>query len=1009
MGTEGSDVLVETAGNDSILALGGDDIVILDKLTGTGFSDGGDGSDRLVVDLRSQAFNSIFFGPGAGTVHSFGTNSFTNFEHYTLYHKTGNFGDSFSGGNGDDIYYFTATNNADFQRFISFVYLGGGANDMVVIDGSAVVDFTLSLTADILTGPFLRFRVGGSPRIELRDVERVDIIGGALGDTIVGLVCDDVMDGRGGNDTLHGQDGDDRLIGGAGDDTLDGFWGDDTLVVGSGADTAYGSDGSDRLEIDARTQAGLVQLLITAPGPSYDGNVAWNGGSAAYTSIEHFTIRSSAGNHPDDIRTGAGDDVFYHYGIDDLSYLIDVIDLGAGSNDLLVADFSAVASLVVSNRVHPSSAGHYLFDVGGNGKIDYTGVERIHFIGGAQGDLVTGLAAADILEGRGGNDSLAGADGNDDIAGGTGTNSIDGGDGDDILRSGSLGVDTVQGGPGTDSAIVDYSAQTVAVTNLSGGDVAFGNGTDTKVTLTAVERIVIATGSGNDAIATLGGNDEIRTGAGTDTLNGGGGNDYIDGGTGADSMSGGAGNDVFIVEDAGDTIVEATGEGTDQVYTRLAVYELPANVENVTATTGIAHDYRGNGGDNALRGSVGNDFFRLQDGGSDSGFGGAGNDVFLFGGAMGATDFADGGAGVDQLAIQGDYWGANALTLGGGLVSIENIAILPGSDTRFGDPGTNLYDYHIIMQNAAIAAGTLLTVDANRLQAGEDFIFDGSAETDASFFIFGGAGTDLLTGGASGDVFLFGAWGQWNPADVIVGGGGIDQLALRGNYTLTLGAGQLIGIENIGLLSAHDTRFGALGSSYSYEITTVDENVAAGVQMVVDGAKLRIAEFFRFDGSDESDGTFLVFGGLVGDTIIGGEGNDILVGGAGADTLTGGPGADLYRYRGASESTGPGYDTIDGFVFGTDQLDLPGAHDSYGTRPGGALSTATFDDDLTAAMNGVLNPGQAIFFTPDSGTLAGRIFLVVDDNGTAGYQAGADFVIELVNTSLPGTVPDFIV
>lgn len=60
-------------------------------------------------------------------------------------------------------------------------------------------------------------------------------------------------------------------------------------------------------------------------------------------------------------------------------------------------------------------------------------------------------------------------------------------------------------------------------------------------------------------------------------------------------------------------------------------------------------------------------------------------------------------------------------------------------------------------------------------------------------------------------------------------------------------------------------------------------------------------------------------------------------------------------------------------------------------------------------MNGVLTAGHAVFFTPDSGSLAGQLFLVVDGNGTAGYQAGQDFVILLANASVPGIIPDFIV
>jgi hypothetical protein len=42
---------------------------------------------------------------------------------------------------------------------------------------------------------------------------------------------------------------------------------------------------------------------------------------------------------------------------------------------------------------------------------------------------------------------------------------------------------------------------------------------------------------------------------------------------------------------------------------------------------------------------------------------------------------------------------------------------------------------------------------------------------------------------------------------------------------------------------------------------------------------------------------------------------------------------------------------------------------------------------------------DAVLFTPTTGNLAGHAFLIVDENGVAGYQAGADVVIELTNAT----------
>ena len=43
-----------------------------------------------------------------------------------------------------------------------------------------------------------------------------------------------------------------------------------------------------------------------------------------------------------------------------------------------------------------------------------------------------------------------------------------------------------------------------------------------------------------------------------------------------------------------------------------------------------------------------------------------------------------------------------------------------------------------------------------------------------------------------------------------------------------------------------------------------------------------------------------------------------------------------------------------------------------------------------------------MLLTADSGTLSGHTFLVVDVNGTAGYQSGSDYVIDV--TGYTGTI-----
>ena len=55
-----------------------------------------------------------------------------------------------------------------------------------------------------------------------------------------------------------------------------------------------------------------------------------------------------------------------------------------------------------------------------------------------------------------------------------------------------------------------------------------------------------------------------------------------------------------------------------------------------------------------------------------------------------------------------------------------------------------------------------------------------------------------------------------------------------------------------------------------------------------------------------------------------------------------------------------------------------------------------------------MGAGQAVLYTPTSGTLAGTVFLIADANGIAGYQADADFVFQLPIPP-PAVTPDLFV
>ncbi len=112
-------------------------------------------------------------------------------------------------------------------------------------------------------------------------------------------------------------------------------------------------------------------------------------------------------------------------------------------------------------------------------------------------------------------------------------------------------------------------------------------------------------------------------------------------------LAGGKGDDTYIVDKAGDKVIEVAGEGTDTVISYAPSYKLDANVENLAiggtkAATGI-----GNDGSNTL---IANDAGNRLDGGKgdDLLVGGKGADVLN--GGIGA-DTMKGGAGHDTYII----------------------------------------------------------------------------------------------------------------------------------------------------------------------------------------------------------------------------------------------------------------------------------------------------------------------------------------------------------------------
>ncbi|HYE27808.1 MAG TPA: calcium-binding protein, partial [Allosphingosinicella sp.] len=450
---------------------------------------------------------------------------------------------------------------------------------------------------------------------------------------------------------------------------------------------------------------------------------------------------------------------------------------------------------------------------------------------------------------------------------------------------------------------------------------------------------------------------------------------------------------------------DGTPGGQEIVGTPFGDYMAGAEFVAGSGNGAIFHGEGGNdyidaaAGDDTLYGGEGNDIL-VPGTGDDMAFGEAGNDVFYFGnGAMTPVDAVTGGSGVDTLVLQGNY--SAGLVLDGDVTEIEGISLLAGTNTSFGDPGTNLYDYNITTDDANFAAGLQVRVNGSALLAGEDFTFNGAAETDSSFVVYGGKGKDTLTGGLGNDIFFFSGDGRFAAGDRVDGGEGYDGLFLRGNYTLDLSipgfANAMQNMENMTLSSASDTRYArGGGTEFDYTIVWGDGLLAEGGTLTVNGAGLQANETMNFDGTNEADGRLLIYAGAAADTLKGGSGDDVILGGGGADSITGNAGSDTFQYNRTSDSISGASDTINDFEHLIDVIDLTriDANTLAAGNQGFSFIGANAFGGTGAASAGELRVYES----------GGTWFVEGDTNG----DGTADLVISVITTNAdPLDVGDF--
>ncbi len=503
------------------------------------------------------------------------------------------------------------------------------------------------------------------------------------------------------------------------------------------------------------------------------------------------------------------------------------------------------------------------------------------------------------------------------FTGGAGNDALAGTANDDVINGGA-GRDTMAGGQGNDIYIVDNTGDVVIENAGAGNDTV-----QSSVTYTLsnhVENLVL-TGTTN-----LNGTGNAQD----NTLTGNSGSNVLNGGAGADTLAGGLGNDTYVVDSAGDVVVENAGEGTDTVQASIS-YTLADSIERLTLTGTAAINGTGNELNNILTGNVasntltafgGND--NLNGGaGADTLIGGNGNDVYVVDDA-GDVVLENAGEGIDTVQASLSYTlsdnverlsltgtaaingtgnelnniltgnsASNTLTAFGGNDVLNGGA---GADTLVGGNGNDVY----VVENAGDVVVELAGEGTDTVQAGITYGIGDNIErlTLTGTGAIDGSGNDLdnlLTGNAASNTLWGGA----------------------GNDTLNGGAGT-------------DTLIGGIGNDiYLVDVAgdAVVETAGEGVDLVQSsagsytlGANL---ENLTLTGSGANRGSGneldnLLTGNAADNTLFGDAGNDTLNGGAGADTLIGGTGNDTYVIDNIGdmvvEGAGEGIDQVNSSV-----------------------------------------------------------------------------------------------
>lgn len=754
------------AGNDKDNALiGNDGNNVLDGGKGADTLIGGKGDDTYLVDHSGDV---VVEKPGEGTDTVYASISYILKDHVENLILTGSDNLVGTGNDGDNVLVGNDGNNLLDGGKGADTMIGGQGGDTYLVDNpgdlvienpdegidtvAANIDYVLSVNVENLV-------LAGAANLKGSGNDKDNVIVGNTGNNIIdGELGADIMMGGKGDDTYYVDNIDDAVIEKPGEGT-------DTIVTGINYTMFCLPDNVENLIL-----TGTDDLI--GRGNALDNKIIGNDGNN--------TI--DGGQGADTMVGGKGNDTYYVGSPGDVA-----IETSGGGTDTIVSSISYVLPDNVEN-------------------LTLAGALNLSGTGNSEDNLIIGNDGNNVLDGGLGADTMIGGKGSDtyymdnigdavieNLGEGTDTvvssidyvlpanlenltlidaarlgtgneldNVIIGNDQNNVL-DGNLGADTMKGGAGDDTYIVDNVNDVVAEYPGEGMDTILSSITYTlpdNVETLKLTGTADINGTGNSLDNRIVGND------GNNVLTGLAGNDILDGGSGTDTMIGGTGDDVYYVDNTGDVVVEAPGEGLDTIFSGVT-YTLANNVEilrlmgtadNNGTGNGLDNLIVGNSGNNVLTGLAGDD---TLDGGSgaDTMIGGTGNDVY----------YVD---NPSDVVIENSDEGTDLVNSTISYVlpaNVENLTLLGSDDLNgFGNELDNVI----------------------RANTGNDYLY-GAEGNDT---LIGGTGINVLSGGTGKDLLQA---GDGNSA--LLGGNGDDTLSAgsgnnffaggKQNDTFTTGSG----------------------------------------------------------------------------------------------------------------------------------------------------------------------------------------------------------------------------